>query len=371
MQIALTKKLAEAAGITPETAAEPVNPLFSWTANFTNTFSDRKEDMVVLVNNATRFTVVLYGIKRRQFKGFAQKVEAAIRHTLEFMNVNPAIIDAYMEQSGATIFTSNKDRKLTAILNTQCTTAARYVGNFIRHRMSLDTLKYTDTFGAKISRLPLYINNGADLFEPHKKFLDELAKLTDKPIYDYRAYELLITLDVGVYKAKRRIIVPANIEMQYFHRIIQNVFDWSGYHLYCFSFMNSKKDNPYAPALRLLAFEDDLDQEDDVLMDGHSLDEFMEKYKYAAYVYDFGDDWIHDIALIREIKHYNEESPRLVKATGQTPPEDVGGPYGYEDFYRIITNPEDPEYDRLTEWAGSWTPELPEWNSKPGVLDVM
>lgn len=74
MQIALTKKLAEAVGVKPAPADDSINPLFSWTANWTNTFDRRKEDMVVLVNNATRFTVTIYGVKRNQFQGITEKM---------------------------------------------------------------------------------------------------------------------------------------------------------------------------------------------------------------------------------------------------------------------------------------------------------
>jgi hypothetical protein len=101
MQIALTKKLAEAIGITPTPADEAANPLFSWTANFTNTFADRKEDMVVLVNNATHFAVIIYGIKRRGMRDIEKKIEAAIRNTFAYMNINPEVIDEYFKQAGA------------------------------------------------------------------------------------------------------------------------------------------------------------------------------------------------------------------------------------------------------------------------------
>ncbi|MDR0946564.1 MAG: plasmid pRiA4b ORF-3 family protein [Ruminococcus sp.] len=64
-------------------------------------------------------------------------------------------------------------------------------------------------------------------------------------------------------------------------------------------------------------------------MNGHKLNEFISKFDRMNYVYDFGDDWIHEIKLIREIENYNEASPRLLEAASQTPPEDVGGQVGY------------------------------------------
>lgn len=61
MQIALTKKLAGAMGVNSPSAHEVKNPLFSWTANWTKVWDNRRaEDMLVLVNNATRFTAAIY-----------------------------------------------------------------------------------------------------------------------------------------------------------------------------------------------------------------------------------------------------------------------------------------------------------------------
>ena len=53
MQIALTKKLAEAMEIKPSPVRKVINPLFTWTANWTKVWDNRRtEDMLVLVNNA-------------------------------------------------------------------------------------------------------------------------------------------------------------------------------------------------------------------------------------------------------------------------------------------------------------------------------
>ncbi|MBN7784175.1 plasmid pRiA4b ORF-3 family protein [Ponticoccus gilvus] len=51
------------------------------------------------------------------------------------------------------------------------------------------------------------------------------------------------------------------------------------------------------------------------------------------YIYDFGDGWDHSI----RIERVNEAAPgmtdpRLLKAAGAGPPEDVGGAWGYEAF---------------------------------------
>lgn len=60
MEIALTKKLADALKIKPEAADESINPILSWTASWTKVWENsRTEDMLVLVNNATRSVVAI------------------------------------------------------------------------------------------------------------------------------------------------------------------------------------------------------------------------------------------------------------------------------------------------------------------------
>jgi hypothetical protein len=34
------------------------------------------------------------------------------------------------------------------------------------------------------------------------------------------------------------------------------------------------------------------------------------------------------------------------------PPEDCGGPYGYEEFLEVINDPKNEEHDAMLEWCG-------------------
>lgn len=114
MQIALTKKLATAIKVKVPAADENVDPVFSWTANWTRVWENRKaEDMLVLVNNATRFTVVIYEVKRARLKNVEQIMTEAIKNTLNAMNFNPEMIDAYMQMAGDVTFVKNSNRKAT------------------------------------------------------------------------------------------------------------------------------------------------------------------------------------------------------------------------------------------------------------------
>ena len=87
MQIALTKKLAGALGLKLPATAEDPNPLFKWTANWMKVWENRKaDDLLVLVNHATRFAVAVYQFKRKDLKNFDRIMRAAIENTMFAMN---------------------------------------------------------------------------------------------------------------------------------------------------------------------------------------------------------------------------------------------------------------------------------------------
>lgn len=365
MQISLTKKLATAMGVKPTSPDESINPLFCWTANWTNTFSNRKEDMIIMVNHTTRFTVAIYGVKRNQFKKVEEKMIAAIRNTLLAMNLTPELVDDYMRQAGDVTFTSNHDRKMTAQMNRQGQDAAFIIGNTVNE--SKGEITFEDTLGSVVSRVRVdYNNNPGGGFIPAEEMVKVLAELTGKPAYNYRAFELLVTLDLEIYKATRRLIVPADITFQKLHKVLQRIFSWRNYHLYDFAVFDDEAGKPFA---RLVPDKESLSYDDKaVLMDGRRLSEYLPGHSFILYTYDMGDNWEHRIDLVRIIEEYDEDSPCLLEASGQSPPEDVGGVGVYIEFREIMLNPDHPRHAEAKEWAGFWSPELRKWEARQGVI---
>jgi hypothetical protein len=365
MQIALTKKLADAMGMKPPATRDAVDRIFSWTANWTRVWENRKaEDMLVLVNNATRFAVAVYEVKRRDLKGATDMMMAdAIRNTLLALNLNPAIVDEYMRLAGEVEFASNHDRTFTAWVNKAGIECAFYVD---RKYNGIGKM-FSDTIGADINHRSVnYSNNREDSFRPKDKFFDALSALTALPAYSYRAYELLVTLDLDIYKATRRLIVSADIELPKLHDALQLAFRWQDCHLHDWCVFDGKSSEPVA---RLVMSEEDLEYDETAILEtGHKLSEYLPEYSHILYTYDMGDSWKHRIELVRIIDDHHEESPYLLEADGQTPPEDVGGVGGYIDFRKIMLDPKHEDYDETKEWAGYWHPELFDWERRPRVL---
>ena len=71
------------------------------------------------------------------------------------------------------------------------------------------------------------------------------------------------------------------------------------------------------------------------------------------YLYDFGDGWEHTVRVERVTDPIPGITyPRLIEAVGRCPPEDVGGPPGYEEFLAAIADPTHEQHAENLQWVG-------------------
>ncbi len=78
---------------------------------------------------------------------------------------------------------------------------------------------------------------------------------------------------------------------------------------------------------------------------------FTSKGQNYTYIYDFGDSWLHKITL-EEMDESETKQADCIAGKGACPPEDCGGPWGYESFKDIMKNPKHPEHEEMKEWMG-------------------
>ena len=366
MKIALTKKLAEAMEIKVAPIDENIDPLFIWTANWTNVYSNRKkEDLLVLVNNATRFVVAVYQVKKKDLKKASALMEKAIANSLLDLNLNQELVDEYMRQAGAIEFARNTNRAATSWVNRSCLECAIMIGE----RYSGVAKMFDDTLGKLVNgRIVSTKTNSKGYFRPDEEMIGALSTLTGKKPFNYQALELTVTLDLEEYQAIRRLIVPANLKLTDFHEVLQKAFAWRNYHLYDFTVYENNQDQP---SVRLVAWHDDLEYDQKAVMMGdHTVGDVLMAGQRLVYTYDYGDNWVHEIKLDRVLDNYDQAAPFQLEAKGQTPPEDVGGVPGFLEFLKIMKNPEHPDYQAMRDWSGYWNVELGEWASQPRKIDV-
>ena len=78
-----------------------------------------------------------------------------------------------------------------------------------------------------------------------------------------------------------------------------------------------------------------------------------------AYVYDFGDNWKHEIKSNSVVDAYSKNTAEFIDGAGDAPPEDVGGVGGYLAFLEALFDSNNPEHEAVVEWI------TPQWKYKP------
>jgi hypothetical protein len=141
----------------------------------------------------------------------------------------------------------------------------------------------------------------------------------------------------------RRLLVLSSLKLSDFHRVLQCAMGWCDLHLHQFTVGRQLYGIP------------ETDWPDDTLNErrftvGNLL---TAEEETLLYEYDFGDGWEHKIVL-EKIMPFDKgiDLPQCLKGKRACPPEDVGGPRGYQDFLDAINDSEHPEHEGLLEWVG-------------------
>ena len=348
MVIHLTKKLADKLKISPA-KAESVNEFLSWRANYIQGHGYR---MVVFMNDASRFTVVVNDAKAAKLKKLPEMFVHALVDTLHSLNVNMEVIGCYLEELGnKIIYTKNADRKKTAQLNKQAEAVL----------WALEDSSNDTELSLYANKFICNVTGNDEHFIPKEKMLELLGKY-GLPVIKCTAFDLNVRLLLGGdgRDAIRRLRVPTNISFEYLHCILQAAFGWQDCHLYNFGML---KDwdiaNYHKPEVSLISNNEDLEYNPDAIFaDSKKLIDYMLKYQKIIYIYDYGDGWLHQIEVENLITDCQEELPILLSGEGNSPPEDVGGSGGFAEFLDIINNPKHVEFENMKNWAEGqrWKP---------------
>ncbi len=155
----------------------------------------------------------------------------------------------------------------------------------------------------------------------------------------------IISLKVTLRGAKppiwRRLLAPANMTLADLHEAIQRAMGWDGGHLHVFDIDGRSYGDRSAV--------DDVADENRLTLDG------VRRSGVArfAYTYDFGDDWEHTITIEKTLPAAQGTTyPACIAGKRACPPEDCGGPWGYQELLDIIADPAHPERVERLEWLG-------------------
>ncbi len=162
-------------------------------------------------------------------------------------------------------------------------------------------------------------------------------------------YQLKITLRHCKPPIWRRIVVRADMKLDWLHRVIQIAMGWLDCHMHQFR------------VGRLYYGIPDPEFDD---FGGEMLNEKQYTVTDLAptvkarfiYEYDFGDSWEHEVVVEKvlppdaDFKH-----PICLAGANASPPEDCGGSPGYAAFVDAMADPKHEQHEEMKEWiGGAW-----------------
>jgi hypothetical protein len=163
-----------------------------------------------------------------------------------------------------------------------------------------------------------------------------------------QVHHLKVTLTGTKPPVWRRLLVPSNASLADLHVVLQTAFDWFDGHLHDFDVSGHR----YAPG------EDPLDgwwpsfgppSTDEATV---TLADIAGEDDTFTYTYDFGDDWRHRIEVEAVEPAGERRYPACIGGRRAAPPEDIGGPPGYQHFLMAMADPGRPEHEEYSEWLG-------------------
>jgi hypothetical protein len=158
-------------------------------------------------------------------------------------------------------------------------------------------------------------------------------------------YELKIALLEIEPPIWRRIQAPSTMPLCCLHDAIQAVMGWTDSHLHQF-----EKDGEYWGVPDEDGFDGDTDVIDEMRVPVAKV--LLAEGDSMIYVYDFGDNWRHQVVLEKIVPSETPTKPVCLAGERRCPPEDVGGPLGYQEFLEVIFKPGHEEFTHFRGWAG-------------------
>ncbi len=147
----------------------------------------------------------------------------------------------------------------------------------------------------------------------------------------------------------RRIAMQSSTWFDELHRAIQEAMGWKNCHDYVFV------DDIKKPKWRIVECPteynliNDIEKEADMERLSARLRKPGKKFYY---IYDLGDNWVHEVELEQVLESDNPLAECLA-GEGACPPEDVGGAPMYKEMCRVLR--EEPDSDtakQCVEWLG-------------------
>ncbi|MEK3934310.1 plasmid pRiA4b ORF-3 family protein [Sporosarcina sp. FSL W7-1349] len=202
---------------------------------------------------------------------------------------------------------------------------------------------------------------------PYEELYNDLAAMTEGEIFTSEAAVMKVSMPFEGLSVWRRVLVPLDLSFAEFHEVLQILFGWQNSHLHEFYVFNQTETiepqpyhspyhvtGDYRPVLNIVMAQElmsDSKEVDQAIGKTTVLSDVIPKYTVLKYVYDFGDNWVHEIVVEKFLKDEPVKSPVCLDGEGDAPPEDCGGELGFHEFLAIMEDRSHPEHDSMKQWA--------------------
>lgn len=155
----------------------------------------------------------------------------------------------------------------------------------------------------------------------------------------------------------RRMLVRSSSTFADLHKAIQDGFGWQQCHLWEFR-LPTRRGSPIAGPAGGGSYDRPMPDARHV-----KLSDYFTGYlraEWCEYEYDFGDGWTHEVKLLAIHAVKETFKRRLLDGERNGPPEDCGGPPGYERMVAFVETGNDrygEDPDHLASWLGEWRPD--------------
>lgn len=161
--------------------------------------------------------------------------------------------------------------------------------------------------------------------------------------------QLKITLLFVIPLVWRRILVPRTYTFWDLHVAIQDSMGWKHAHLHEFEVL----DQSSQPRDRIGIPEHQLSSRSDIrpswLVPVSTV--LTSRATQIRYLYDFGDNWEHTIEFEKEPAcESSTPLPACISGQRMCPPEDCGGPPGFQHLIEVMGDPEHADHQMMLDW---------------------
>lgn len=353
MYIACTanaRKLMKSAYNEDCTSPEEISELFSWHAHvWPHPFGK----IFFLINDLTGFPVVFLKPKVSQLKNFHKVAENAIRESFLEYGIKSEHVDRYFEKAGAIKLHGKTSRKITSRITQWKYFLMSMLSKFEISPFDANTLTQTRLARQMIRTWPS--PDKKDFDYPGNYLIEAFSKqlgIEKDKLSAVESYVLKIELILNNSKVTRTVVLPANATLNQLHKLIEESFGWKQYyHIHCF-YLKQKNSEPYSE--NLTTYENPLciDEFSDEVLISETTVTVKEALALPCDLWcehDLGDGWMHKITL-KKTEVLPMRTWLVLEAIGNCPPDDVGGPTGFEDFLMSVNDANNPDREELIEW---------------------